>query len=267
MSQPKHHKIHAENVFKEFRQPNGESMLAVEGVDLTVAEGEFLVILGPSGCGKSTLLRIIAGLEVATQGEVLVSGQPVRRPGRDRGMVFQSYTSFPWLTVEENIGFGLELRGVSKQRKRHIVGHYLQATGLGDARKKYPKELSGGMKQRVAIARTLANEPEILLMDEPFGALDAETRWHMQELLLEVWGDLKTTVLFVTHDVEEAVYLGDRIFVSKSRPCRKADELPVPFGRPRSLAIKTTEQFLNLEKTAHALIRAEAQQGLARSPQ
>ena len=207
MSTEEHIKINVDNVTKTFRGPGGKSVEAVAWADFIVRRGEFLVILGPSGCGKSTLLRIVAGLEEATSGNVYVDGVRVEKPGADRGMVFQSYTSFPWLTVEKNIEFGLRLRCAATGDRREAVEHYLAATGLTEFRSTYPKDLSGGMQQRVAIARTMANAPEVLLMDEPFGALDAQTRWEMQELLLKVWSETEITVLFVTHDVEEAVFL------------------------------------------------------------
>ena len=251
-------KIRVEGVTKSFSTPGGESIQSVERADLVVAEGELLVILGPSGCGKSTLLRIVAGLESATSGQVYIDGVRVTGPGRDRGMVFQSYTSFPWRTVEDNIGFGLELHGVAKGEKQATINHYLEVTGLDHFRHRYPKDLSGGMRQRVAIARTLANAPQVLLMDEPFGALDAQTRWQMQELLLEIWSETRTTVLFVTHDVEEALYLADRIYISTARPSRRLRELEVPFGRPRATNLKSSEAFTHLEQEILSAIRHEA---------
>jgi NitT/TauT family transport system ATP-binding protein len=248
-------KIKVDNITKTYPGPNGESVAAVKSADFVVREGEFLVILGPSGCGKSTLLRIVAGLEKPTTGNVYIDAIRVDRPGRDRGMVFQSYTSFPWLTVEKNIEFGLRLRGVLEPERRKIVNHYLRATDLVSFRDKYSKELSGGMKQRVAIARTMANHPEVLLMDEPFGALDAETRWRMQEFLLDVWSQERVTVLFVTHDIEEALFLADRIYVSTARPSQLKKEIVVPFGRPRTLATKTLPEFSHLVIEIASLIR------------
>jgi NitT/TauT family transport system ATP-binding protein len=257
-------KIKVDNVTKTFPGPNGQSVCAVQSADFAVGEGEFLVILGPSGCGKSTILRIVAGLEKPTTGNVYIDAIRVDGPGRDRGMVFQSYTSFPWLTVEKNIEFGLQLRGVPESERRDVVDHYLRATDLIAFRDKYPKELSGGMKQRVAIARTLANNPEVLLMDEPFGALDAETRWRMQELLLNVWSQTRVTVIFVTHDIEEALFLADRIYVSTARPSQRKDEVAVPFGRPRALATKTLPEFGRLEIQIAGLIRDAGLEGIDR---
>lgn len=254
-------KIKVDNVTKIYPGPNDQSVAAVQSADFVVRNGEFLVILGPSGCGKSTLLRIVAGLEQPTDGNVYIDAIRVDGPGRDRGMVFQSYTSFPWLTVEKNIEFGLRLREEPGAKRREVVERYLRATGLLAFRNKYPKELSGGMKQRVAIARTMANEPEVLLMDEPFGALDAETRWRMQELLSNVWSETRVTVVFVTHDIEEALFLADRIYVSTARPSRLKKEIVVPFGRPRTIATKTLPEFSQLEVEIASLIRDAGQRG------
>jgi NitT/TauT family transport system ATP-binding protein/sulfonate transport system ATP-binding protein len=248
-------KVNVNNVTKIYRAPDGRQVEAVASADFVVNTGEFLVLLGPSGCGKSTILRIVAGLEKPTTGQVYVNALRVDEPGPDRGLVFQSYTSFPWLTVSENIAFGLRLRGVEDKARRRSVDRYLQATGLQDFCDRYPEELSGGMKQRVAIARTLANEPEVLLMDEPFGALDAETRWQMQELLLRVWRETGLTVLFVTHDIEEALFLADRIYVSTARPSSLRKELTLPFGRPRTPETKIQPEFGRLVLEIAALIR------------
>ncbi|MEM7048365.1 MAG: ABC transporter ATP-binding protein [Acidobacteriota bacterium] len=251
-------KVQVESLVKTYREVNAEPVVAVAEASFQVAEAEFFVLLGPSGCGKSTILRMVSGLELPSAGQVLVDGRAVDGPGRDRGLVFQAYTSFPWLTVEENVGFGLELRGVKVEEQQRVVAHFLEVTGLAEFRHAYPKELSGGMKQRVAIARTMANSPDILLMDEPFGALDVETRWQMQELLLEVWRETRTTVLFVTHDIEEAIFLGDRIYISTARPSRCCDVVDVPFGRPRPSAIKTSVPFRQLEGKIHGLFRNQA---------
>ncbi len=199
-----------------------------------ISSGEFTIILGPSGCGKSSLLQMIAGLIKPTEGTVLKDGALVEGPGRDRGMVFQSYTSFPWLTVEDNVLFGLKLRGSngqSKKEKREKVREIVDLVGLSDALHKYPKELSGGMKQRVAIARALANDPDVLLMDEPFGALDPHIRIKMQELMLEIERRLNTTIVFVTHDAREAVFLGDTIYISTIRPCFLKYKIVHPFQK------------------------------------
>lgn len=198
-----------------------------------IAAGEFTILLGPSGCGKSSLLQMIAGLVVPTEGRVLKDGVEVTAPGRDRGMVFQSYTSFPWLTVEKNVLFGLKLRNsqqaLSKKEMGEKVREIVELVGLSDSLHKYPKELSGGMKQRVAIARALANDPDVLLMDEPFGALDPHIRIKMQELMLEIEQKIQTTIIFVTHDAREAVFLGDTIYISTVRPCFLKYRLAHPF--------------------------------------
>jgi NitT/TauT family transport system ATP-binding protein len=248
-------KIRVDRLSKTYRAPGGEPVAAVREASFIVRAGEFLVILGPSGCGKSTMLRILAGLEQPTTGSVYVNALRVDGPGADRGMVFQSYTSFPWLTVEANIEFGLQLRGVAASERRAIVDHYLHATGLAAFHDKYPRDLSGGMKQRVALARTMANEPDVLLMDEPFGALDAETRWRMQELLLHVWSQTRVTIVFVTHDIEEALFLGDRIYVSTARPGRLRKEIEVPLPRPRTFSTKMAPEFSRLEMEIASLIR------------
>lgn len=194
--------------------------LAVDQVSFRVERGELGVLLGPSGCGKSTLLRMVAGLESITGGAIHVSGRPVAGPGKDRGLVFQAYTSFPWLTVEQNVAYGLRINGSRLSEREGVVGHYLKAIGLEPFRKHYPDQLSGGMRQRVAIARALANEPDILLLDEPFGALDPETRHQMQELVLGIVRREHMTVLMVTHDVDEALYMGDCVAFLSSHPGR-----------------------------------------------
>lgn len=219
-----------------------EDLKAADGSDL----GEFHVILGPSGCGKSTVLRMIAGLDHPDTGDVLVNGARVAGPGRDRGMVFQKYTSFPWLTVEENIAYGLRLHKTPEAERKEIVDHLIQATGLGGFEKAYPDTLSGGMQQRVAIARTLALRPQVTLMDEPFGALDAQTRVDMQQLLLKIWEETAGTILFVTHDVEEALFLADGIFIMSARPGTIVDVVRVPFARPREVSIKQSAEFREL---------------------
>ncbi len=250
-------KLQIEKVFKVFSQ-RGREIVAIENVSLQIKNKEFTTILGPSGCGKSTLLRIVAGLTKPTQGVVRLDGKIVSGPGQDRGMVFQSYTLFPWLTVKENIQFGLELSGMEKSKQEEIVQEFIEKVGLKGFEGAYPKELSGGMKQRVAIARALANNPDILLLDEPFGALDAQTRSLMQELLTQVWEDLHKTILFVTHDVEEAIFLSDRVFVMTARPGKIKAEIEIPLERPRNYEMKSTEAFMNLKKQALALIREEA---------
>ena len=218
--------------------------------------GEIVVFLGPSGCGKSTILKAVAGLLPPTEGEVLVDGELVTGVGRDRGMVFQAYTSFGWLTVRENVEYGLRLQGMPKAERRKISDEILKEVGLADFADRYPKDLSGGMKQRVAIARTLVNKPRVVLMDEPFGALDPQTRWGMQSLLLEISRAENNTILFVTHDVSEAVYLADTIYVLSSRPARILHQVNVPAFPVRDIALKSASEFRAVEKQLLDLIYA-----------
>src|SRR3982750_1484446 len=210
-------KLRVQNLSVTYIDRKGNRTEAVRDVSFDVYDkpdsGEIIVFLGPSGCGKSTILKAVAGLLPPTEGEVLVDGKPVTDVGRDRGMVFQAYTSFGWLTVRENVEYGLKLKGVPKPERRKVSEKILQSVGLADFAQRYPKDLSGGMKQRVAIARTLVNNPRVVLMDEPFGALDPQTRWGMQSLLLDVARANDNTILFVTHDVSEAVYLADTVYV------------------------------------------------------
>jgi ABC-type nitrate/sulfonate/bicarbonate transport system ATPase subunit len=266
-------KIFLRNVNRTFLTPGGGRVEALRDVNFEVEDiyspqgrdvGEFRVLLGPSGCGKSTVLRLIAGLDFPSGGEVLVNGKPVTGPGRDRGMVFQKYTSFPWLTVADNIAYGLTLKGTPPAERRSIVDQLVQAVGLAGFEKAYPDTLSGGMQQRVAIARTLAVRPEVVLMDEPFGALDAQTRNDMQQLLLRIWEETASTVLFVTHDVEEAIYLADRLFIVSPRPGTILEDIPVPFGRPRELAVKQRKDFQELEEYVLASLRRAPGQGQVR---
>ena len=238
--------------------------LALQPTDLTVAPGEFVAILGPSGCGKSTLLRIVAGLDRPTAGELSLNGTPITGPGRERGMVFQSYTLFPWLTVEQNIRFGLRERGVPEAEQRVIAEKFIARTGLRGFERHWPRQLSGGMQQRCALARALANDPEILLLDEPFGALDHQTRELMQELLLEIWeeGDGtgaagRKTVLFVTHDIDEAIFLASRVLVMSARPGRIKAEVAVDLPHPREWTIKTSPDFAALKGRLMGEIREE----------
>ncbi|MEZ5780124.1 MAG: ABC transporter ATP-binding protein [Rhizobiaceae bacterium] len=234
------------------------STLALTPITTTVAENDFVTILGPSGCGKSTLLRIIAGLDEPSTGDVTVAGQPVHGPGPDRGMVFQAYTLFPWLTVAGNIEFGLREKGLAKQERDHIVAHYIDKVGLRGFESHWPKQLSGGMQQRVAIARALANDPKILLLDEPFGALDHQTRGLMQELLLQIWEDDRKTVLFVTHDIGEAIFLGSRCVVMSARPGRIKADVSIDLARPRDYHVKVAPDFLDLKTRLTEEIREEA---------
>ncbi|TAD87329.1 MAG: ABC transporter ATP-binding protein [Alphaproteobacteria bacterium] len=236
----------------------GAPVTALQPTDLTVEANGFVTILGPSGCGKSTLLRIVAGLETPTSGVVRVNGRPVSGPGPDRGMVFQSYTLFPWLTVAENIAFGLVEKGLTRAESADIVAQYVERVGLQGFEHHWPKQLSGGMQQRTAIARALANDPAILLLDEPFGALDNQTRALMQELLLGIWERDKKTVLFVTHDIEEAIFLATRVVVMSARPGRIKADLPVDLPYPRHYTLKTALEFSTLKARLTEEIRAEA---------
>jgi len=231
-------KLAIEGVAKNFAQTR-----ALERIDLAIADNDFLCMLGPSGCGKSTLLRIVAGLEAPSTGRVLLDGQAVERPGPDRGMVFQSYTLFPWLTVRENVEFGLKRRKVPPQEREDIVNRYLNETGLAAFHDAYPKQLSGGMMQRVAIARALANDPKILLMDEPFGALDAMTRERMNLELQRIWMESAKTVVLITHSIPEAVFLGDKVFVMSPRPGTLERVLPIDLPRPRTMEAMSHPAF------------------------
>ncbi len=237
--------------------PGGTATVALQATDLTVAENDFITILGPSGCGKSTLLRIVAGLDTQTAGGVLLEGKKIAGPGAERGMVFQSYTLFPWLTVIENICFGLRERGLPRAQQLETANAFLNKVGLNGFENHFPKQLSGGMQQRVAIARALANDPRMLLMDEPFGALDHQTRELMQELLLGIWEAEKKTVLFVTHDIDEAVFMGSRVVVMSARPGRIKLDLPVPFAHPRHYSIKTSAEFMQLKAELTEQVRVE----------
>ena len=242
-----------------------DTTLALQATDLDVAENEFITILGPSGCGKSTLLRIVAGLDRPTAGEVRLDGHRIEGPGADRGMVFQSYTLFPWLTVLDNVCFGLRERGMPRAEQLELAHGFLAKVGLKGFADHYPKQLSGGMQQRTALARALANRPRMLLMDEPFGALDHQTRELMQELLLGIWEAERTTVLFVTHDIDEAVFMGSRVVVMSARPGRIKLDRPVDLPHPRHYAVKTTPVFSELKAELMEAVRAEviAAQALA----
>ncbi|WP_410513493.1 ABC transporter ATP-binding protein [Paenibacillus sp. BR2-3] len=228
---------------------------ALRNIDLTVGENEFLTIIGPSGCGKSTLLRIVAGLEDASGGVLSVDGEEIIGPGADRGMVFQGYTLFPWLTVRENIEYGPKLKGIPILERRRISNHFLKVIRLESFAKSYPKQLSGGMKQRVAIARALANRPKVLLMDEPFGALDAQTKLEMQEMLLEVWEREKTTVMFITHDIDEAIFLSQRIIVMGAAPGRFLQQFEVSLPAERTPEVREHPDFLALKHEIVQLLK------------
>ena len=231
---------------------------ALRPVSLDVADNDFITVLGPSGCGKSTLLRLVAGLEEPSTGEILLDDTPIRGPGADRGVVFQSYTLFPWLTVRRNICFGLREKGVALAEQREISDRFIARMGLQGFEDHYPKQLSGGMQQRVAIARALANDPKILLLDEPFGALDNQTRLLMQELLLDTWEAARKTVLFVTHDIDEAIFMANRVVVFSARPGRIKSEVTTDLPHPRHYTIKTSAAFIALKARLTEEIRVEA---------
>jgi NitT/TauT family transport system ATP-binding protein len=231
--------------------------VALQATDLSVQENDFLTILGPSGCGKSTLLRMVAGLDTPSSGSISLEGQPVGGPGADRGMVFQSYTLFPWLTVLQNVCFGLREKGMPQPRQQAIANEFIGKVGLKGFENHFPKQLSGGMQQRTALARALANNPRILLMDEPFGALDHQTRELMQELLQGIWESERKTVLFVTHDIDEAIFMGNRAVVMSARPGRIKCDLPVPIEHPRHYSVKTTPVFMALKARLTEEIRVE----------
>lgn len=266
-------KIVVRNVAKTFRLTDGKQVDALQNLNFEIEDaysregrdiGEFRVLLGPSGCGKSTLLRLIAGLDQPDSGEVLVNDHPVHGPGKDRGMVFQKYTSFPWLTVADNIAYGLKINGVPEEKRKEIVAQLIQDIGLSGFESAYPETLSGGMQQRVAIARTLALRPAVILMDEPFGALDAQTRSEMQQLLLKVWDETASTILFVTHDVEEAIYLADRIFIMSAHPGTIVEDVQVPFDRPRGLELKQRNEFHELQNYVLGRLRRAPGNGQVR---
>lgn len=253
-------RLKVDNVSLRYQSPKGDTFTALDRVSFEVPDEQFAVIVGPSGCGKSSLLYLTAGLNEPTEGEIYVGGQKVDGPGADRGMVFQGYTLFPWLTVRQNIEFGLKRRKLPQGEIRTIVEFYLNEVGLAKFAEHYPKQLSGGMMQRVAIARALANDPQILLMDEPFGALDSQTRLQMQQLLLQVWGNSKKTVVFVTHDIDEAILLADRIYVMGARPGRIKEILDVPIERPRTLDVVMEPEFIRMKRHILGLLHDDMEE-------
>jgi len=246
------HKLAVRELVKVFKGRRGSGdVVALGGVDVHVDKGELVSLVGTSGCGKSTLLRIVAGLADATSGDVLVDGEPVIGPGPDRGMVFQGYSLFPWLDVSENIAFGLRLAGTGKANRKARVDELLGIMGLTEHARRLPKELSGGMRQRVAIARALAPEPDVLLLDEPFGALDAHTRLSMHEFLRTVWRRTGATILLVTHDVDEAVYLSSRVYVMHAHPGRIVEEVTMTCDPDLGPAVKRSPEFLDVRDEIH----------------
>ena len=240
-------------------EDNGRAVVALEGVNLEVKESEFVMIVGPSGCGKTSLINIIGGLDEASSGEVLLDGKAVSGPGADRGMVFQGYSLFPWLSVQKNVEFGLKMKKVSAAERAEHAKKYIRLVGLEGFEDALPRQLSGGMKQRVAIARTLANEPEVLLMDEPFGALDAQTRVVMQELLADISRRTGTTILFITHDIDEAVLLGERIYVMSRRPGTVRDAITVDIPGERNHNSLILPEFLETKKKIMDMLWQESQ--------
>jgi NitT/TauT family transport system ATP-binding protein len=241
---------------KVFRR-GARAVQAIDRFSLTVNKGEFVAIVGPSGCGKSTFLHILGGFEPHEGGTMLLNGAPVKGPGPDRGMLFQEFALYPWRSVIGNVAWGLEVQGKPKAERIAIAERYLKLVGLSAFRDAYPAELSGGMKQRVALARVLAFEPRILLMDEPFGALDAQTRELMQEELNAIWQQTRNTVLFVTHDIDEAIYLADRVVVFTARPGRIKDEIEVKLGRPRRADVRKTAPYMSYRNRVWDLLRDE----------
>lgn len=251
-----------QNVTKEYRVNRGDSILAVSDISFNVIENEICVLLGPSGCGKSTILHMMAGLNNPTSGSLMLDGIEIHGPGRERGVVFQGYTSFPWLTVLENVEYGMRLNNVAVKERKERADYFVERVGMTKFRDAYPKHLSGGMKQRVAIARMLANAPEISLMDEPFGALDAETRWHMQELLLDIIDETAMTVVMVTHDIQEALFLADRIIFLSAQPGCLKEILPMDFKGGHRIASKEEliemQGYTDLERNILRMMREQA---------
>lgn len=245
--------LEVKNLYKHFNSRNGQ-VTALKDINLKIHKREFVCVIGPSGCGKSTLIRILAGLEQASTGEVLLNGNAVSKPGPERGMVFQGYTLFPWLTVKRNVMFGLIESGYGEGEAEAEALQWIDLIGLKRFAESYPHQLSGGMKQRVAIARALANKPKVLLMDEPFGALDAQTRAKMQAYLLEIWKNIDITVFFITHDLDEAIYLADRILVLKANPGEVQELIEVPVPHPRNPDQLLSPEFLATKKRLEELI-------------
>jgi NitT/TauT family transport system ATP-binding protein len=257
-------KLRADDVAVAYRsRHSGSVSVAIDGLSLTVTEGEFVSIVGPSGCGKTSLLRVLLGLITASRGTLTVNGKIVTGPGTDRAMVFQQSTLLPWRSVLDNVGYGLELRGVPKEEVVARAKKFIELVGLGGYTYSYPRELSGGMQQRVNLARALAAQAELVLFDEPFAALDAQTREHMQREVQDIWSLAQTTGIFVTHDIKEAIYLADRVIVLTARPARVLETFVVDFPRPRQLDVKRSPEFLKTEAAIWSLIEQEARSQLA----
>ncbi|MBW4662260.1 MAG: ABC transporter ATP-binding protein [Drouetiella hepatica Uher 2000/2452] len=254
LSGSEHPKLEVRELFKSYPIQGKKQLMVLQDINFKLYPREFVCLVGSSGCGKSTLLNIVAGLVSPSAGQVLVDGRAVKGPGSDRGMVFQGYTLYPWLTVSQNVAFGLQLRKMPKAEQRERIAYFLNVVGLTQFANSFPKQLSGGMKQRVAIARAIANEPAVLLMDEPFGALDAQTKEQMQQFLMELWEKTHTTVLMITHDVEEAIFLSQRVYVMSSRPGRMKMEISVNLPEHRDLEMKLSSEFLEIKREiVHAL--------------
>jgi NitT/TauT family transport system ATP-binding protein len=247
-------RVEISHISREFIKEDGDRVVALSDINLSIADDEFVSFVGPSGCGKTTLLRIIAGLDKASSGEVRVDGSLIIGPDQKVGMVFQEYSLFPWRSVLSNVAFGLQMRGIPKEERQEIARKYISLVGLSQFEQSFPYELSGGMRQRVAIARALATDPDLLLMDEPFGALDAQTRNHMQCELLDIWETKKKTILFVTHSCDEAVFLSDRVVVLSPRPGVIREIINIPISRPRD---RTNKEFIDLRRCLLEMIDEE----------
>lgn len=258
-------KLEAQHVGMTFEARN-RVVTALRDVSFSIDDGEFVSIVGPSGCGKTTFLRMVAGLLPPTSGRILLDGKPSDRPGRDRGFVFQNDGLFPWRTVIDNVGFGLQLLGTAKLKRDETSRRYIALVGLSGFERSYPFELSGGMRQRVNLARALAIDPQVLLMDEPFAALDAQTREGMQAELLRIWGEQRKTVLFITHQIDEAVYLSDRVIVMSGRPGQVSETIPVSFPRPRSLSLKRSGEFGELVDHIWSLLEVDVRASVGDRP-
>lgn len=250
-----HKRIVCQHLTKSyFDIDSGEEIIALDGLDIDIGDDEFITVLGPSGCGKTTFLNILAGFEKHTSGHLTLDGQQIQGPGPDRGVVFQEYALFPWLDVQRNVEFGLQERGMPAKQRQELARRQIATVGLAGFAKRYPHELSGGMRQRVALARVLVNDPKMLLMDEPFAALDAQTRTLMQEELLAVWGSDRRSVVFITHNIEEAIFLGDRVVIMTARPGRIKEIVPVELPRPRDV---TSAAFNEIRRHVTELLTIE----------
>lgn len=250
--------LQASHIYKQFHTPQGP-LVALQDINLHVETGELVCVVGTSGSGKTTLLRLIAGLDRPSSGEITVDGEPITGPGSDRGVVFQSYTLYPWMTVAQNIGFGLKLMGIPRAQRQAQIAYYLEVVGLKGFERALPKSLSGGMKQRVAIARALACQPKVLLLDEPFGALDVQTKEMMQQFLLEIWQRTRPTIFMITHDVEEAVFLAQRIYALAAHPGRIKQEIAIDLDPQRTYAVKRSSHFQEYKHQLTDLLRDQTQ--------